>query len=299
LSVESLSQNLPDGTAKVINALYLDELGKTGSPRITNTDVNVTVDINTKVLIKMKINAPTGFTIYSGKLKFSWLYGNGTFDNWVSVDIKNSEDFVLYELSPSWYGNVKQVAVELEGLPEQDKRPLNAYIDYIQFVNTDSFFNINLFPSNVRIITEDKDVKVYLGNQTYPVINMKNFIVADTYKTSVTDYDAPKIKIGKLSPENDLSLFGYTRLRFIAGGSYAPTSKKILELRNTTKFPSARLNPALPRSRPVTLTTLPATRSWLAENVTVITLLVELVVLKSVVIAVVVKSTPGSSYADG
>jgi hypothetical protein len=97
LSVESLSQNLPDGTAKVTNALYLDELGKTGSPRITNTDVNVTVDINTKVLIKMKINAPTGFTIYSGKLKFSWLYGNGTFDNWVSVDIKNSEDFVLYQ----------------------------------------------------------------------------------------------------------------------------------------------------------------------------------------------------------
>jgi len=239
LSVESLSQTLPDATAKVTNALYLDELGKTGSPRITNTDVNIAVDINTKVLIKMKINAPIGFTIYSGKLKFSWLYGNGNFDNWVSVDIKNSDDFVLYELSPNWYGNVKQVAIELEGLPEQDKRPLNAYIDYIQFINTDSFFNINLFPSNVRIITEDKDVKVYLGNQTYPVINMKNFIVADTYKTSVTDYDAPKIKIGKLSPENDLSLFGYTRLRFIAGGAYAPTSKKILELRNTTKFPSA------------------------------------------------------------
>jgi hypothetical protein len=68
---------------------------------------------------------------------------------------------------------------------------------------------------------------------------MKNFVIADTYKTSVVDYDAPKIKIGKLSPENDQSLFGYTRLRFIAGGAYAPTSKKILELHNTTKFPSA------------------------------------------------------------
>jgi hypothetical protein len=239
LSVQSLAQYLPDGTAKVTNVLYLDELGKTGSPRITNSAVNVSVDINTKVLIKLKINAPTGFTVYSGKLKFSWLYGNGTFENWTSVDIKNNDGFVLYELSPNWYGTVKQVAIELEGLPEQDKRPLNAYIDYIQFVNTDSFFNINLFPSNVRIITEDKDIKVFLGNQTYPVINMKNFVIADTYKTSVADYDAPKIKIGKLTPENDESLFGYTRLRFIAGEAYAPTSKKILELHNTTRFPSS------------------------------------------------------------
>jgi hypothetical protein len=239
LSVQSLAQYLPDGTPKITNALYLDELGKTGNPRITNADVNVSVDINTKVLIKMKINAPTGFTIYSGKIKFSWLYGNGNFENWVSVDIKNNDDFVLYELSPNWHGTIKQVAIELEGLPEQDKRPLNAYIDYIQFVNKDSFFNINLFPSNVRIVTEDKDIQVYLGNQTYPVIYMKNFVIADTYKTSVADYDAPKIKIGKLTPENDQSLFGYTRLRFIAGGSYAPTSKKILDLHNTTRFPSA------------------------------------------------------------
>jgi len=239
LSVETLPQYLPDGTTRVTNSLYLDELGKTGSPRITNANVNASVDINTKVLIKMKINAPAGFTVYSGKIKFSWLYGNGTFENWVSVDIKNNDDFVLYELAPNWYGTVKKVAIELEGLPEQDKRPLNAYIDYIQFVNTDSFFNINLFPSNVRITTQDKDIQVWLGNQTYPTINIKNFVIADTYKTSVADYDAPKIKIGKLSSENDDSLFGYTRLRFIAGGVYNPTSKKILELHNTTRFPSA------------------------------------------------------------
>jgi hypothetical protein len=239
LSVESLSEFLPDGTAKVTNALFLDELGKTGSPRITNSNVNISVDINTKVLIKLKIVAPSGLVVNSGKVRFSWLYGNGTFDNWVSTDIKNSSDFILYELAPNWYGNIKQIAIELEGLPEQDKRPLNAYIDYIQFVNTNSYFNINLFPSTVRITTQDKDIQVWLGNQTYPAINMKNFIVADTYKTSVADYDAPKIKIGKLSPENDESLFGYTRLRFIAGETYNPTSKKILELHNTVRFPSS------------------------------------------------------------
>ena len=239
LSVETLPEYLVDGTAKVSNALYLDELGKTGSPRITNSNVNVTVDINTKVIIKLKINAPTGYTLNSGKLKFSWLYGTGTFENWVAVDVKNASDFEIYELSPSWYGTIKQVAIELEGLPEQDKRPLSAYIDYIQFVNTDSYFNINLFPSKVRITTQDKDIQVWLGNQTYPTINMKNFVIADTYKTSVSDYDAPKIKIGKLSAENDESLFGYTKLRFIAGETYNPTSKKILQLHNTVRFPSA------------------------------------------------------------
>ena len=239
LSVETLSEAFPDSTTKLSNSLYLDEFGKTGSPRITNSSVNAVVDINTKVLIKMRILAPSGYTVNSGKIKFSWLYGNGTFENWVSVDIKNSSDFVLYELSPNWYGSIKQVAIELEGLPEQVKRPLNAHIDYIQFVNTDSCFNVNLKPSNVRITTQDKDIQVWLGNQTFPTINMKNFVIADTYKTSVADYDVPKIKIGKLSTENDTSIFGYTRLRFIAGETYNPTSKKILELHNTTRFPSA------------------------------------------------------------
>ncbi len=239
LSVETLPEYLVDGTAKVSNSLYLDELGKTGSPRITNSNVNVAVDINTKVLIRMKITAPSGYTVYSGKIKFSWLYGSGTFENWVSVDVKDNDDFVVYELSPSWYGTIKQVAIEVEGLPEQDKRPLGIYIDYVQFVNKDSYFDVNLFPSKVRITTQDKDIQVWLGNQTFPTISMKNFVVADTFKTSVADYDVPKIKIGKLSPENDQSLFGYTMLRFIAGETYNPTSKKVLELHNTVRFPSA------------------------------------------------------------
>jgi hypothetical protein len=109
----------------------------------------------------------------------------------------------------------------------------------IKGTNKDDYFDINLFPSKLRITVQDKDIQVWAGNKDYPVLDYKNFIVADTYKTSISDYDRPKIKIGKLSPTDDTSLFGYTQLRFIAGGTYNPNSKKVLNLHNSWRFPSA------------------------------------------------------------
>jgi hypothetical protein len=67
----------------------------------------------------------------------------------------------------------------------------------------------------------------------------------------------------------------------------------------TINVPSARLNPAIPGARPDMLTTLPATIPWVILVVTVIKLADVLVVVKSVVIAVTVRSTAGNSYVDG
>ena len=228
-----------DNTAKKTQVLFLENLGATGNPYIYNSSVNLNVNSNTKVLVKLKINAQAGYTISKGKLRISWSYKNQQFENFTGVDIKNSAGYVLYELSPAWHGTVSQIAIELFGLSEDSSRPDNAYIDYIQVVDKDDYFDINLFPSKLRITVQDKDIQVWAGNKDYPVLDYKNFIVADTYKTSISDYDRPKIKIGKLSPTDDTSLFGYTQLRFIAGGTYNPNSKKVLNLHNSWRFPSA------------------------------------------------------------
>ena len=47
------------------------------------------------------------------------------------------------------------------------------------------------------------------------------------------------VQDAKLTPTDDDSLFGYTQLRYIAGGTYNPNSKKVLNLHNSWRFPSA------------------------------------------------------------
>lgn len=239
LSVVEQNEYTVDNVAKKTQVLFLETLGATGNPYILNSSVNVEVNSNTKVFVKLKINAQSGYTISKGQIRLSWSYKNQQFENWSGVDIKNSSDYVLYEISPAWHGSISQIAIEFNGLSEDSSRPTNAYIDYVQIINKDSFFDINLFPSKVRITVQDKDIQVWAGNQDYPILDYKNFIVADTFKTSISDYDRPKIKIGKLTPTDDDSLFGYTQLRFIAGGTYNPNSKKVLNLHNSWRFPSA------------------------------------------------------------
>jgi hypothetical protein len=239
LSVVEFNEVKPDLLTLKSNALTLSGLSLRGNPSIVNYNVNLDVEANSKVYVKLKIQAPSGYTLSSGELRLSWSYGVGKFTHWTSVELKNSTDYVLYELSPSWVGKIKQIALELYDLPQDAKRPTSAQIDFIQVVNKDKFFDINLFLSAVRINVEDKNVKVWLGNQDYPFFDLKNFIIADTYKTSVADYDRPFIKIGKLNPTNDQSFFGYSKLRFIAGENYEPTSKKILNFHNSWRMPSA------------------------------------------------------------
>lgn len=239
LSVVEYNEPKPDLVTIKSNILSLSGLSLRGNPSIVNYNVNLNVEADSKVYIKLKLPAPSGFVLSSGQLRLSWSYGVGKFTHWTSVNLKNSNDYILYELSPSWVGNIKQIAIELYGLPEDEKRPASALIDFIQIVNKDKFFDINLFLSSVRINVEDKNVKVWLGNQDYPFFDLKNFIIADTYKTSVADYDRPFIKIGKLNPTNDQSYFGYSKLRFIAGENYEPTSKKIMNFHNSWRMPSA------------------------------------------------------------
>jgi hypothetical protein len=160
LSVVEQDEYTVDNVAKKTQVLFLETLGATGNPYILNSTVNVEVNSNTKVFVKLKINAQSGYTISKGQIRLSWSYKNQQFENWSGVDIKNSSDYVLYEISPAWHGSISQIAIEFNGLSEDSSRPTNAYIDYVQIINKDSFFDINLFPSKVRITVQDKDIQV-------------------------------------------------------------------------------------------------------------------------------------------
>jgi hypothetical protein len=60
LSVVEQDEYTVDNVAKKTQVLFLETLGATGSPYIFNSSVNVEVNSNTKVFIKLKINAQSG-----------------------------------------------------------------------------------------------------------------------------------------------------------------------------------------------------------------------------------------------
>ena len=99
--------------------------------------------------------------------------------------------------------------------------------------------------SKVRVTVEGKDVKVYLGSQYSPFIEMKNFITLDTYNPKyiqptldTEDYDKPYIRFGKLSNDASDSMFGYQKLSFIFGQALSPVNVKTIDFHQSVKLPS-------------------------------------------------------------
>jgi hypothetical protein len=96
-----------------------------------------------------------------------------------------------------------------------------------------------------RLVLEGKDIKVYLGSQYSPFIEMKNFITLDTYNPKyiqptldVEDYDKPYIRFGKLSNDAGDSMFGYQKLAFIFSQAISPVNVKTIDFHQSVKLPS-------------------------------------------------------------
>ena len=126
------------------------------------------------------------------------------------------------------------------------KRPTFFYIDYIKIINQNNIFDVTTSLSKVRLIIEDRDVKVYCGKQIYPYINVKNFISFDNYNqkyldsTIVSDkYNKIYIKFGKLNNYAGDSIFAYSKLCYSLGNSYEPVSKDIYDFYHSNDFLSS------------------------------------------------------------
>jgi len=217
-----------------------------GNPKISYSDLQIDVDPEAVVKLRVKIPPVSQYGFVDTKIKFYWSYNSSEFINSSFVDVETSEDYIEYTVKPIWKGVVDNIQIEFENLPENAKRPTYLYIDYIKIVNEEKIFDLNYSFSKARVTVEDRDIKVYLGKQEYPIINAKNFINLDNYNKKYINrdlfydsYNKPYIKFGKIENTAGNSLMAYSKMSFVIGESYSPVNKKVLDFHHSHKLPAA------------------------------------------------------------
>ena len=217
-----------------------------GNPQISYSNLNIEVDPESVLKIRVKIPPVSQFGFQDAKINFYWSYNSAEFINSSYVNIETSTDYVEYTIKPIWKGVVDNIQVEFVNLPENAKRPTYLYVDYIKIVNENKIFDLNNSFSKIRVTVEDRDIKVYLGKQEYPIVYAKNFINIDNYNKKYINrdlyydaYNKPYIKFGKIENTAGNSLMAYSNMSFIIGESYSPIKKKILGFHHSQKLPAA------------------------------------------------------------
>lgn len=213
-------------------------------PAIYNDGLSLEVDQSSFIKIRVKI-PPVTQSFSDAYIDFSWAYDTGKFINTTSVELASSDGYVDYIIKPSWKGKISKVMIKFRNLPILAYRPGNIKIDYIQILSDDDVFDLNSTLSTVRIGVDGRDIKVWLGNQRTPFLDIKNFISFNAYSAKYTsttattaDYEVPLIKFGKLNNYAGESLVGFSRISFVTGAVYSPISNKIQDFTLSTKLPS-------------------------------------------------------------
>ena len=216
----------------------------TGNPCIVIDNLNLDVDLNSVISIRVKAK-PKSKTLCLGKIKAYWAYDGGIFNISAETAMHTSDEYIQYKISPIWKGTIGKLQIEFADLPENNDRPDEIVIDLIQIQSNEDVFDINNKLSKIRWIVEDRDIKIYLGQQKNPFIEKKNFISLDTYSpkyleatSNAYDYDHPYIQFGKLNNDAGDSLVGYSDVSFIIGEAYEPTNSKVIDFNQSVVLPS-------------------------------------------------------------
>lgn len=217
----------------------------TGDPSIVNSGLSLNVDASSFIKLRVKI-IPTTEVLKDSYIDVSWANENGKFTNKTSVEIQTSGEYVDYIIKPVWKGEINKLSITFRNLPTLAFRPSFIRIDYIQILSDENIFDLNSSLSTIRLGIEGRDVKVWLGNQRTPFLDIKNFISLDTFNNRFInisnqnyDYDKPTIKIGKINNYSGESLVGYSRLSYIIGEVNEPLSVEVKDFNQSYSLPSA------------------------------------------------------------
>ena len=216
----------------------------TGNPSIYIDNLNLSVDLNTVIKLRIKIK-PKSQTLDRGRIRAYWAYNAGGFNKYAETNIHTSDEYIDYTIKPIWQGVIGKLSLEFVDLPENNQRPEFICVDLIQILSDENVFDLNNSLSKIRVIVEDRDIKVYLGMQNDPFIEKKNFIKLDTYNpkfidpnANTWDYDHPFIQFGKLRNDASDSLVGYSKISFVIGEKYAPINNKVIDFNLSAVLPS-------------------------------------------------------------
>jgi len=216
----------------------------TGNPSISIDNLDLDVDLNTVIKIRIKIKAKSE-TLDRARIRAYWAFNAGGFNKYAETNVHTSDEYVDYTIKPIWQGRIGKIALEFIDLPEDNQRPEIICVDLIQILSDENVFDLNNSLSKIRVIVEDRDIKVYLGMQNDPFLEKKNFIKLDTYnpkyldpEASSWDYDHPFIQFGKLRNDASDSLVGYSSISFVVGQKYAPVNNKTIDFNLSAALPS-------------------------------------------------------------
>lgn len=219
---------------------------RSGNPSITISDLDLEVKPEAVIKLRARITPYGSYGLKDAKLRVYWSAKGAEFLNYSSINLISDNDFVDYTIRPVWKDKISNLKIEFVDLPELSKRPLLIDIDYIKIIDEMQAFDVNNQFSTIRVTVEGKDVKVWLGKQFYPYIYKKNFISVDNFNEKyinpdkvVNDYDKPHIRIGKVTPSNQNSLFAYSKLSYIVGESYDPLSRKVFDFHHQQQLQTA------------------------------------------------------------
>ena len=216
----------------------------TGNPSISIDNLNLNVDLNTVIKLRIKIKNKSQ-SLDLAKIRAYWAYNAGGFNKYAETNVHTSDEYIDYTIKPIWQGKIGKLSLEFAGLPENNQRPDFICIDLIQILSDENVFDLNNSLSKIRVIVEDRDIKVYLGLQNDPFLEKKNFIKLDTYnqkfidpEASSWDYDHPSIQFGKLRNDASDSLVGFSKISFVIGQKYTPVNNKVIDFNISTVLPS-------------------------------------------------------------
>lgn len=222
-----------------------------GAPRfgISNLDNPVNVNSRTKVYIRMRItNNETStsvepdvvsYDISNVKIRFAWSESGQISENtsWYELPAKNTNGFELYVFEPSWNQSMRSLAIEVAGL-EEGIDAVRPYIDidYVALVADEMAPNFADNFTPVRVVVEGRDVKVWIGQSEQPLLNEVKFLTLPTQQM--------EIRFGKISPEENVSTWGWGYVQFTVGGTeeeralWSPTKRVINDFSLQQRLPS-------------------------------------------------------------
>lgn len=216
----------------------------TGNPSIEIDNLSIDVSLNSNIVIRLKA-VPKSKSLDIGVIKVYWAFEGGIYNIGTETSMHSSTDYIQYNFEPAWQGTIGKIKIEFIDMPENNDRPDEILFDLIQIQSHEEVFDINNKLSKIRWIVEDRDIKVYLGQQKNPFIEKKNFISLDTYNTKYLDanansydYDHPYIQFGKIDNSGGDSLVGFSKISFIIGETYEPTNCKTIDFNLSAKLPS-------------------------------------------------------------
>ena len=203
----------------------------------------IEVDNSVYFYVRMRLNA-SGLNTNDAKLYMAWSpVSNPEATDFVfseSVDVHADAHFVTYKFSPPWVGTMRSIALQLRGVTQESDDAvvsLDTGGDYtfdIDYISCNTDLGNNNITDNftpIRIGISNKDVKVWVGRKSTPVINMTDFLGWPTEKSEII--------FGKISDTETQSTFGWSQMRFYIGEALPPVLYEVKDFDLMWRFPSS------------------------------------------------------------